>query len=155
MRNLFVLLLLAFLSISASAQMKMVVEQNDGGNDMFVLANVQRITFSDSNLNVFNIASSARSFSLSRVRAIKFTSAATAIEEVRGLSNGKLSLNYADEEISATGMDMAARATLYTASGLRVMSMPAWDGAALSVSALQPGVYILKVGVTALKFVKK
>lgn len=155
MKILFVSLLFSSLPFVATAQMKMVVEQSDGNKETIVLTNVRKLTFADSNLNVFSAASTTQSFGLSKVKAIKFANSTATIEDVGNSVNGKFSLCYANGEISATGISKPSNATLYTAGGVSVVRIPVWDGSPFNVSALQQGVYILKVDNAFLKFVKK
>lgn len=155
MKKIFSLSVMALLAVAATAQVKMVVVQSDGGSEEFDLATTQKLTFADSYLNVSNTLVAAQPFSLANVRLIKFTNAATAIETVSRSSADRLSFAYANGTISVNGLSKPTNATLYTIGGQQVSNQSSWDGSPLSVATLPQGVYILKVGQTAYKFVKK
>lgn len=155
MKKILSLPIMAMLSVAATAQVKMVVVQSDGSNKEFDLATTQKLTFADDYLNVSNTLAAAQSFSLSNVKVIKFTGGATSIESVSQSPAAKLSFAYANGTIAVNGLSQPTNAALYTIGGQQVSRLSSWDGSPVSVSTLPQGVYIIKVGNAAYKFVKK
>lgn len=148
--------LLALAIGSADAQTNLVVTQSDGTTKQFALEKVRKLTFAESLLGVYDFQSAqAETFGLANVKTIWFVDATTGISAPTVQQPGSFRLSYADGFITATGLANGANAALYTTGGQKVMDIGQWDGSPLSVSALQGGVYILKVDNNTIKFVKR
>lgn len=148
--------LLALWATDASAQAMLVVTQHDGTSTETELAKVGKLTFSESQLSVYDVATpQTQTYGLANVRTITFKNVATGIYNTTQMAAGDFRLAYANESLAAVGLASAAHARLYTANGVKAMDIKSWDGTPISVHTLPAGVYIFKVNNKTIKFVKK
>lgn len=91
------------------------------------------------------------------VESVSFVNSASDVKAVASAANGKLRVQQADRTVIVSGLAANATVEVCGLNGITVLpAMKALGGrAVLDVSSLPTGAYILRVGDTAVKFLKK
>lgn len=162
MRKHFKLLTLATLLVAtlpARASDSQLVFLCNGQNRVFNIADVSRVTFGESGLTVS--AATMEEFPYETLQRVVFDYDGTyddtnAISAVTSANGRKFVYNSRLATIAFKGFESEATPVeIYSATGMRAMSVPAYKDGTIDVSALAPGIYIVKTKTSSTKFIKK
>lgn len=134
-----------------------VVEQKNGAKSSYPIDEVARIELGNSELTVIQKNADGVTYAFDEVKKIYFTSeGGSAIETVH--ADPKMSVWIASDgsTLKVNGWDCHKRASvsIYSLQGVRVMALSGWDGAAIDISSLEPGIYVIQLNGMAAKFRK-
>lgn len=138
------------------AQVKLVIHSVDGSLLEKSLGEVKSLAFKEGGFSVSDLKGQALGdFAFSKVQKIEFISDITGIGETIEESS-KLGLNVSRNTLIVTGWagNQPGVVTIVGMSGQRLYHATNWDGAAIDISALPSGVYVLKVNNETFKFRK-
>lgn len=147
-------------AIAVQAEVNMVVNQAEGGTTREVtITTASTVTFTASGFTVTGADSQVVDFAYGNVLNITFASGPSAIGNIaeEAKATFRLAQNPVGETLSViTPADFeSGRLTITSLNGSTALSESAWDGTTLNVSALAPGVYLLTIDKTTIKFIKK
>lgn len=132
---------------------QLVINKGLDGQQTFLFSDIERIQFVDGGLQVRGLEST-HELSFADVATIHFD----MLGEVSGvddvLSDSVLRIVSHGNSITIAGCTDVVAVSIYTVSGLKMLSIPAYDGVGIDVSSLASGLYIVTVGNQSLKFVK-
>lgn len=148
--------LLAMAGATAKAQTDVVVTKLSGEQQRFELADVGKFYFGDGAMNVVSLPTKAvTAIPLSGLLNIKFLPNPDGIDNIIGNDNQGVKFAYDGNRLSASGINGAASAAIFSSDGRKMMSAKQWDGTPVETSSLPKGVYIFKVNNNTFKFIKK
>lgn len=134
----------------------LAIYMSDGSaKQTFAMSDIGKLTFGDSDFTV-TTGKGATPFAYGSVRKIVFEGLSSGIGTVVSEDNS-LKAYYRNGFLGVDGWPQGrvVRASVYGIDGSSVMSVDKWDGTPISVSGLNHGVYIFKVGNSNIKFVKQ
>lgn len=142
-----------------AADPQLVIEHRDSGPFVSKMAEVSRITFGSEGITVS--AASEKNFSYNGLGKIIFDHEGSySVSGIAGVATGashNLSVSPSAARSSITLAGYAGESTaveIYSISGIMVASVMEYKGESIDVSALAPGIYIVKTNVSTAKFVK-
>ena len=137
---------------------KMVVAMNDNASTKtFDLDNVRKLTFGNDEMFVWKNDKSEREvFQIDDVRHIRFEGLVDGIETMTtDIAHGTISPLCRDGILQIKGWSgESARLQIFNVSGMNMLSLSAWNGENIDVSAFARGTYILKINNQTVKFIK-
>lgn len=95
-----------------------------------------------------------KTFDLKNITSITFESVTDGINAVTADKVGNFKATVVGQSLHVTGVGEPSTLTIFTTTGQIVKQQPAWSGADINISALTPGVYVVKVGNKVAKFSK-
>lgn len=148
--------LCAFGSI-AKAQKQMVVTLADSEQPWkCALSQLGSATFLNSQINFGGTeeGTTLKTFDLKNITSITFESITDGINAVTADKVGNFKATVVGQSLHVTGVGEPSTLTIFTTTGQIVKQQPTWSGADINISALTPGVYVVKVGNKVAKFSK-
>lgn len=146
----------AFGSI-AKAQKQMVVTLADSEQPWkCALSQLGSATFLNSQINFGGTeeGTTLKTFDLKNITSITFESITDGINAVTADKVGNFKATVVGQSLHVTGVGEPSTLTIFTTTGQIVKQQPTWSGADINISALTPGVYVVKVGNKVAKFSK-
>lgn len=153
MKN-FLLLFAAFfaLSLTASANDPWKLKTNSG--DTYAMKDVGFFVASDMS-DLFSIVLNDSTV-VEGVSSVTFVNTTVGIQTVNKSELGKVLCQQVENTLRVSGISSDATIDICNAAGITVLRTNGHDGEAqVNVSSLPTGTYILRVGTTAVKFIKK
>ena len=150
--KLFFTLFASFMAMSLyAADLKWAI-RTDGGN-VVMMDNVSHLIYSDGSVD-FTVVCKDNS-TLGNVKSVSFVKVDPAgIESIQ--YNDAVYAKIVDQRLTITGCKPGTVASILSLRGVTMMEVTvSSDHTDIDVSHLKGGTYILKVGTTAVKFVKK
>lgn len=137
---------------------KMVVTMNDNASTKsFDLDNVKKLMFRNDEMFVWKNDKSEREvFLMDDIRHIRFEGLVDGIETVTtDFTHGTIVPLCRDGILEIKGWNgEPARLQIFNISGMNMLSLSAWNGENIDVSAFTRGTYILKINTQTVKFIK-
>lgn len=156
----FTLLLGLALSLGATADNTQPLSAVCMGTDGSELSATQvwtgsRITFGEAGVTIGDPAVAESTTPWQGLGSIRFVSNTVKVDEVAA-SALRLRHNPVGDLLEVLGHDDGVQPLAVTSVGGAVCrNVPQWSGESVDVSGLAPGVYVLTIGETTLKFIKK
>jgi len=155
MLSLFIVLGMQILPVH-SQTVFLDIKKLDGSDKKIELSDLNKITFSNSDLILNYLVGTNENVGTSSIRSIIF-STSTGINNIQGDKNDLLIYpNPSADFISIkNNPDTDSNITLYSVSGSQIMSIQHYSGnEPIDIRGLTRGIYIIKVNNKALKFTK-
>lgn len=142
-----------------ASPVKMHIEQNDGTLSDYTVTENLTIKFSGTPISFVGMESQANMFDipLSTIKRIYFNDPA-GIENLTATpaETLRLACNPVGSTLELVGNITApGELSVWSTDGRRVVAVANWSGQTVDVSALFPGIYIVTINNTAIKFIKK
>lgn len=152
MKKLFTLLSILAFTLPAAAQ-QMLIDKQSGNNDIIALANLEKITFNGTTVNIEQTNGTKNSATMGEINRITFGDF-TAIEDVKPrereivtyITRDEIAINCAAETV----------VTIYDIIGSQVLCVRLKaDGGKISIANLPKGIYIVKANNQTAKIIKR
>lgn len=152
MKKLFTLLSILAFTLPAAAQ-QMLVDKQSGNNEIIALANLEKITFNGTTVNIEQTNGTKNSATMGEINRITFGDF-TAIEDVKPrerdfvtyITRDEIAINCAAETV----------VTIYDIIGSQVLCVRLKaDGGKISIANLPKGIYIVKANNQTAKIIKR
>lgn len=115
-----------------------------------------RIRFSQEGVEVYEGETKAALFPYDKTASLAFITHGSGVAGVSAESPLRLAENPVGDRLELTGASGdTCPLTVFDLSGAACVSLPRWNGEAVDVSRLAPGLYLVTVNSTTLKFIKK
>jgi len=142
------------------AQEEIVVHSNDETTWKLNLSDLGKIEVTDTGFSFVGTGEQTlSSFLYTDMRKVTLTLTPTAITSPDAASdNMKVYPNPAEDYINILGWELSGKlpsVSIYTATGQLYRKIDQWDGSAISVSGLTPGLYLINIDNHLLKLIKK
>lgn len=139
-----------------------LVVRTTGGDKPSAIDEVRRIDFAGDKVNVVyrDTLAATATYAFDEVSAIAFNLMPTGVETVTaGKADGAALLLHVMSDgnvLKVSGWDSARQATLevFNLQGMTLARLAGWHGQDVDVSGLPAGVYVVKIGNKAAKFIK-
>ena len=138
------------------AEKTVKVTAPDGTPTRMALSTGTRISFPVTGAEIANPGEETVSIPYSRIQSISFDDTGLGVD--RTVSNIALRVrrNPVESLLEVSGHNGAvARLSIASAGGARMIGIREWKGEPVDVSSLAPGIYILTIDNTSIKFIKK
>lgn len=133
---------------------RIIVEKNNNATQAVDLHNFQRITFSDSTLNILQTNGTATSTEMSDIVRIYFDDY-TRINEVN-FNDGKELVAYISPDEIAVNCEAGEEIAIYNISGTMVLKeRQNSEGGSISIANLPKGLYLLRAKSQTVKILKR
>lgn len=152
MKKLFIIIILAVLTIPATAQ-QMVVEKAVGESEAITLDNLKQMTFDGTTVNIEQTDGSKSSIAMGDISRIYFgdLSSITGI----GQQAGRL-VEYISFDEIAINSDAGSMVTVYSATGAQLLTKRLDSRAGIiSIAGLPRGIYIVQANGKTEKIIKR
>jgi hypothetical protein len=150
----FVLVLALTLSTTASAKSILLNYADGSDSKVIAISDIQNVTVDGDNLLVNLLGGNSITTAISSLSSLSIsdqTSGVTAVaDDIRAIG-----ICVVDGNISVSGITAPTPVSVYTVGGAEVVSTVVSPGETSTLPTLDGGQYIIKIGQTTLKFVKK
>lgn len=152
-----ILLVLMFVVCHANAQSILIIKKADNTQQAYNLSDIQKLTFSDTNLVVNVIDGTTPTLAKSEVKSIVFNNENSGIgEDLADETKVIVFPNPSSDFIYVeTNKEEASEITIYNTQGQLVIRAKMPSGYPINISSLVAGVYVLKVENQTIKLLKK
>lgn len=151
-----ILILSSLLAFHVASASSLVVEALDGTTQIYDMAAVSKLDFTDSgNLKVVKANGTAYTKAISSTRKVVFSAEdapATVVAESSSASALKIYPNPAKNELTVEGA--SDDILIFSASGSLVSRIKAEDRTVINVSSFADGIYVLRSGDSAVRVIK-
>jgi hypothetical protein len=141
----------------AGAETTMTISNPGESSKTVNITDDATVSFADGKVEFAKASNAAKeTFLLTEDTEITFNGSWNGVADVAAdLCSLRLRQNPVGDLLEVVGnIDAPARLQIYAISGSRVMLSPQWQGESVDVSALTPGLYILKINNNRIKFLK-
>ena len=138
-------------SVLAQDEVTFTIVKTDSSTMDFVMDKSARIYYSDTQLQFFNGAQTV-SINFSEIRKAYFT----VPQDVQEIDNQQLAIfpNPANNVLNITNLADNQEVTIYSISGSMMKKVVVSGNAAIDISELRPGMYVVSAGNLVSKFIK-
>ena len=139
--------------VSASAvEKQLVVNKGMADERTFVFSELSRINFIDEGLEF--VGNESVSIPFSQIVTFHFEEK-SAVKDLEVSDGGfRAVVDGSRTSLHLSGLEECLNVDIYSVNGTRIMSLASFDGGDIDISALAPGLYIVKAGENVRKFVK-
>ena len=154
------MMVLSLAALPSEADTKVVVHQSQENDQEVAITTESTITFSETGFSVNASATQQMEFAYGNVESITF--AVSGQSGINGVTATKqhgytLAENPVGDLLTVItpATFKEARLSIVSFNGRNVFSNDSWTGTPVNVSSLAPGLYLLTIDSTTLKFIKK
>lgn len=152
MKKLFIIIILAVLTIPATAQ-QMVVEKAVGESEAITLDNLKQMTFDGTTVNIEQTDGSKSSIGMGDISRIYFGD----LSSITGIGQEEERLvEYISHDEIAINSDAGSVVTVYSATGAQLLTKRLGSRAGtISIASLPRGIYIVQANSQTEKIIKR
>lgn len=141
---------------SLQAEKTVKVTASDGSVDSMPLTTDTRISLLPAGIDVVNPGEVTFSLPYSAIRSISFENTEASATYMVNADVLRLRYNPVESFLEFTGHNgRPSQLSISSIGGMRMLSLSAWKGESVDVSSLAPGIYLLTIDKTTIKFIKK
>lgn len=129
---------------------------DNGGVTTALLSTGTVISFKTNGFEIATDGSATTNVSYADAEKITFKTSGSSVSTVDAKSTMRLRRNLVESMLEMEGHDgKSTRLTVNSLSGLTLISFKEWNGEAIDVTSLIPGIYLLNINNLTFKFIKK
>lgn len=141
--------------LAASAESSVIVVNSGSDNEkVFEIGSLSRVNFVAEGLEFVNADASSFTMPFSEIVSLHFDKRSAVDDVVSPESSFRAVVSSARTSLLLYGLEDAVPVDIYNVNGLRVVAIAACADGAVDISALAPGMYIVRAGDNVQKFVK-
>ena len=138
------------------AEKTVKVTSSDGSAASMPLTTETRISLLPAGIDVVNPGEVTVSLPYSAIQSISFENTDVSATDIVNADVLRLRHNPVESFLEFTGHDgRPSHLSVSSIGGVRMLALSAWKGEAVDVSSLVPGIYLLTIDKTTIKFIKK
>lgn len=161
MKLKFYLITIALLFVAFGAKAEgdevITIHTNNSETTKIAIADISKIVFETSELNIINNSGISNYFNYSDVRKLTFDEGLSVESITATDSDVTIFPNPVKENLTINGAEnmFGADLYIYSITGTLVTKHANWNGENINVSSLNPGIYFINFNSTTIKFVKQ